>query len=328
MKMFDFETLSPPRHKESTYLMADYVELLCLINTDHEISIDEVIKRVYHSIESETEREVEINEGSIYEEPPCVYKDNQQKAGIDWLRQLSYRAATFGGHYPFQVAGNKLLLKTDLSPHQKTYIYLLICACLRVVKRSFWLQLTSNFELISGKALEAYLPSFNVHLFGKSMQGRRRYPSKLLQAIEKLCIDINERNICRTEYIGDKNTGDGGLDIVAWRHAFNTERASGSIICFAQCACSPEDWKDKQHESHNVRWRRKIDFMHPPINLMFIPLCFRNSTGGWFNENDIEDCILFDRLRICHLFSSISTGSTIDFDGVVNGCINYTGDEL
>lgn len=323
--MIDFETISPPRHKESTYLMADYVELLCLVNTDHEISIDEVIKRVYHSVELETERETEINEGAIVEELPCEFKDNQSKAGVDWMRQLSYREASFNDYYPFHFDSDKLLLKTDLSSRQKTYIYLLICSCLRVIKRPFRLSLTSNFELISSKALEAYLPGFSVHLFGKSTCGRPRYSTKLVEAIKKLSDDLRERNICRTETIGDKNTGDGGLDIVAWRHTFNEEYARGSIICFAQCACSPEDWKNKQHESHNVRWRHKIDFMHPPVNLMFIPICFRDSTGKWFNDNDIEDCILFDRLRICHLFNDISIPE-VNFDEVVNVCINQADD--
>lgn len=327
MKMLDFETISPPRQKDSTYLMADYVELLCVVNTDHEISIDEVIKRVYHSVELETERETEINEGAIVEESPCEFKDNQLKAGVDWMRQLSYREATFNEHYPFHVDGNKLLLKTDLVPQQKTYIYLLICSCLRVIKRTFWLRLTSNFELISSKALEAYLPGFTVHLFGKSTCGRPRYSTKLVEAIAQLSDDLRERNICRTEIIGDKNTGDGGLDVVAWRRAFNDENAPGSVICFAQCACSPEDWKNKQHESHNVRWRHKIDFMHPPVNLMFIPICFRDSTGQWYNENEIEDCILLDRLRICNLFDNTTIGE-IDFDEVVNACIGQSNVDL
>jgi hypothetical protein len=60
---------------------------------------------------------------------------------------------------------------------------------------------------------------------------------------------------------------------------------------------------------------------------MFIPMCFRNSNGGWFNESEIEDCILFDRLRICHLFDN-TTVNDIDFDGVVNACINPVNAEL
>ena len=58
--MIEIKTLSPPTHKESTYLLADYAEMLCLSSRDGEISIDEAVSAVYHSAEYQASHEAEI----------------------------------------------------------------------------------------------------------------------------------------------------------------------------------------------------------------------------------------------------------------------------
>ena len=45
---------------------------------------------------------------------------------------------------------------------------------------------------------------------------------------------------------------------------------------------------------------------------MFIPLCFRDSAGGWFSKDKIRDSIVMDRLRICYLLRDVPA-SAIDF---------------
>jgi len=120
---------------------------------------------------------------------------------------------------------------------------------------------------------------------------------------KKLANNLNERNICEPNNIGDKDTGDGGLDIVAWR-ALPDDNSPGNLICFAQCACSPDEWEGKLFDAHIDKWRHIIDFVHFPANIMFIPLCFRSSNGDWFNKSEIRSSIVLDRLRICKLLEN------------------------
>lgn len=282
--------------------MADYVELLCICNTDREISMNEAITRVYHSIESEAEREVETKEG-FHRETVAEFKDNQRSAAEDWFRQLEYRKETFKDFYPFQLEDRQLILKSPISAKMKIYIFLLLCSSLRIIKETYRNSVTTNFELLSVEALKEYLPEFTVHPFGKCSTAREHYPNKLINAIEKLANNLNERNICEPDRIGTKNTGDGGLDIVAWRSLYK-DNTPGNLICFAQCACSPGGWEEKLYDVHIDKWRHYIDFIHMPANFMFIPICFRSSDGDWFNKDDIRSSIVMDRLRICMLLDS------------------------
>lgn len=312
--MIKLKTLSPPRQKHSTYLMADYAELICLAHPDGELSVYDVVAQVYQSAEFEPLRELEIAEGSVIEDEAYadIFKDSQLRAGFDWFEQLAYRQTAFKNHYPFCIRDNRILCKCDLSEKQMLYVFLLLCANLRIIRERCRHLLTTDFERISAKALEAYLPGFAVHLFGKSGAARKDYPNKLADAIDRLAENLKERNISDRKEIGEKNTGDGGLDVVAWRHPCPDDNAPGSLICFAQCTCSADDWEDKQIESHYFNWRHRIDFTHFPVNLMFIPLCFRDSAGGWFSKDKIRDSIVMDRLRICYLLRDVPS-SAIDF---------------
>ncbi len=312
--MIELKMLSPPRQKNATYLMADYAELMCLVHPDGELSVCDVVARVYQSAEFEPLREIEMSEGSLIddEEHADIFKDSQMRAGTDWFEHLRYRQNDFQAHYPFCVGNDRIIRRCDLSERQMLYLFLLLCANLRLIRKTCRSPLTTGFERISAKALESYLPGFTVHLFGKSGAWRGDYPNKLADAIDWLADNLRERNISDRKEIGEKNTGDGGLDVVAWRHPCPDDNAPGSLICFAQCACSPDDWKDKQIESHYLNWRHRIDFIHFPVNFMFIPLCFRDAAGGWFRRDKIRDSIVMDRLRICHLLRELPS-LEIDF---------------
>ncbi len=134
---------------------------------------------------------------------------------------------------------------------------MLICSNIRIFSRKSRNPLSADFELISAKVLEAYLPNFTVHHFGKG-----------------------------------------------------------------QCACSADDWENKQFESHYLTWRNRINFMHRPANFVFVPICFRDSNGNWFDKDKIHDSILIDRLRICALLSDVSPPD-VDFYEPVEAFYKY-----
>ncbi len=293
-----FLPLSVPSSRE-THIVADYAELLCLCNPDKMLSLDDLLSRVYKSAELEAERETD----SIEREAPEA-DDEQRKNGYDWFRHLRFRKNCFGEYYPFSVCDSVLTTEETFNVSQLTYIFLLLCSNLRIVhndgKRN---KLTTDFEKLCSFAMERYLPDFKVQCFGKSVAARENYPSKLFDAVNQLAENINERCIIKKEDFASTTTGDGGLDIVGWRRPWINDPAPGSLICFAQCACSNSEWKRKQNESYHGNWSNRIYFQHPTANMMFIPFCFRNNSGKWHQSDDIIESILMDRLRICTLLS-------------------------
>lgn len=315
--MINVESLVPPK-KKSTYLYADFVELLCLISPDKAISKNDAMTRTYHDIGTEIVRETEAEEGVLTEEEEHIYsfKDAQIQTAEDWFSHLDYRQSAFKEYYPFYVDKDCLFLHDNLNLKQKIYIFLLLCSSLYFINKTDEGTLTTDFEQLSTKAMESYLPSFVVHPFGKSEEARKHYPNKLIEAINQLAINLRERNIVDQALIGAKNTGDGGLDIVAWKHPLGDEHASGSLICLAQCACSATDWVKKQAESHYINWDKRIHFTHRPANFMFIPFCFRDSLGNWYNSDKITQSIVMDRLRLCFLSDEIDIAEFASYEAV------------
>jgi len=296
--MTDTITLKPPQKRDSTYLLADYVEILCLANPDGEITLDDAVSRVYKSVEYEAEHEAKLIDGHDSADQPEELTDMQIAKGRDWFLHLAFRQEAFEGFYPFCLEGDTLRMKSScLSISHAFYIFLLVCSKLGTVSKRKEGLLTTQFEAISQKAFSLHLPTFTVHCLGKTPKGREFYPNKLKDAIYTLCEYINEKPIFDPENFPDKNTGDGGLDLVAFKLFGDT--ISSNMVCFAQCACGPDNWEKKQTESHYNRWKKRIRFVHPTANFMFTPVCFRGDDGRWYNEDKIEDSVLVDRLRIC-----------------------------
>ncbi len=309
MTPFEIISLTPPNKKDSTYLMADFVELICLADPDGEVSLEQAVFRVYHTAELETARELEVEERVEPEEHAGILKDRQILKGDDWFNLLYYRQNSFGEHYPFLLDERQIILRCDLTEKQLLYVFLLLCSNLRIFKNPSRNILTTNFEIISADVFRSYLPGFTVHHFGKSIAGRENYPNKLSEAILQLASNLKEEPDFDLEDFSSRNTGDGGLDLVAWRLPAE-EEVPGSLICLAQCTCSQTGWEAKQLESHPVTWSKRIKFIHTPANFLFMPFCFRKSTGGWFNKDKIRDSIVMDRKRICTLLQ----GSAIEVD--------------
>ena len=88
--------------------------------------------------------------------------------------------------------------------------------------------------------------------------------------------------------------------MVAWLPIGKSDAAPGVLTVFAQCTCTDE-WVTKQHSSNATSWRRYISFTVDPTNIVFIPFCYRDSRGEWFNRTDIKNSVLLDRVRLVQL---------------------------
>jgi hypothetical protein len=109
---------------------------------------------------------------------------------------------------------------------------------------------------------------------------------------------LNEEVIAKEINFPPQNTGDGGLDLVAWVPP--EDGLSSNLIVTGQCACTSE-WVTKQHSSGANVWRDRIAFKATPTNVAFIPFLFRSTDGTWHNDDYIHDSVLIDRLRLMRL---------------------------
>lgn len=288
---------------------ADYLELLCLANIDGELSEEDVIKRLKLRLkdlkegsknEILIENELESDLGSNASNRARI-SDQWETKLKDWFGILSMRQITYGDFYPFKIDRGEIILKAKrLSKKQKLYVYLLLCSNLYLFPKSDSNQLSNSFEILSFETFKNILPSdAKVYLFGKNPLNKRgpfKGSLSFWTKVNNLASILNESLSPRMNELDypPTNTGDGGLDIVAWIPT--PDNLSSKIIFMAQCACG--EWTKKIHESSDADWDSRIDFTTSTINNIFIPYCFRQSNGNWQRAADIKKAFLLDRKRI------------------------------
>ena len=220
----------------------------------------------------------------------------------DLFAHLLYRQVVFGEFYPFELntSGNNLIKKEEVTGEQKLYLFLLLASSFRYLEGSDRNTLATDFELLCREALKAYLPDkAEVHVFGTSAKNTTlpRYTGTLWDKINRLAADLYEGVKVKETSVSPNNTGDEGLDLVAWI-PIGDER-EGMLIVFGQCACT-DKWVSKQNSSGAVEWRQKMSFKVEPSNFVFIPFFFRRTDGSWHEAHKISS-ILIDRLRLIRL---------------------------
>ena len=296
---------SPPKDKSIYYLQADYVELLCLVNRDKVIAQEEIQNRYIEYADIDKEPQEDEQDEDEQELDEAEISDRLSSRLDDLLRNLKYRENAFGESYPFLIdAGlSQIAVKSRLTDHHKLYVYLLMASCLRHFKKSVESPITKSFESISAEALRQYIGSkAEVHIFGANVSSR--YTGNKSARIRQLAEDICERLRDSKDRFSPNDSADAGLDIVAW-FPF-ADKTPGRFLVFGQCTCR-KDWENKQHSSGYDRWSRLIDLSIRPLNTIFIPYCFRDSNGDWYQENRIYMSLMIDRLRIMKLLSTVES---------------------
>jgi hypothetical protein len=299
------ENLTSIPKASAAHVWADFIELLCMRDPDRLISRADVVEHIRASVRDLSEPDplqgspIDDDDGEVDAEAEVDDRWSQQVS--DWFKHLEYRSGSFEEFYPFEVSadGRSLIARPQLTLKRKVYLFLLMAANLRYVsghrRRNM---LTSSFEVSCLQALRNYLPAGSkAYMFGKHPLNKGRYKGKLWLKINQLGVDLGEKIICEENEFNPRDTGDGGLDLVAWLPFDDGGR--GVVSVFAQCGCG-DDWVDKQHETSLDVWSKCIRFTAPPIRMTFIPYCFRTATGEWDNGLHVNT-VLLDRLRIITL---------------------------
>lgn len=286
--------LDRPRDSD-LHTLADFAELLCLGRPDRVLSHDDLRDHLHDAVDDEKDASRYISDDIL----------------SDLSAQIAWRETAFGAVYPFKLDSNGRALKAEdpLSPLQTGYALLLLCANLAHVDRAHRHGLTEAFERTSLCALARLWPApSKARCFGKNNSD---YTGTKMQRLTKLCEDIGARPLYTASHFRDRDSGDGGIDLVAWRDLDDYEKFN-IPAALAQCACSRAEWSVKQAEISGVRLRSGMAPTHPWMQVIFIPHSFRGNDGRWAVASEPGETVVVDRLRILRHLDIESEWNTID----------------
>lgn len=321
------------------YLWCDYIELRCLVHPDRRFSRGNLLELLDETVDlaapdpdnddpaaegdgaeldasdGEGEAGVEADADSPATHDLTV-KDRNESKTADQFKNLSYRATIFADAYPFELdaTGQELRLRDIDTPLRKLYLQLLLSASLRLVPKTRRHELTEPFEKLSTQIFSCLMPvGWEVHQFGA--KGATRYKGHLYTRLKKLAEDIRGRLEVERHHYKTTNSGDGGLDIVAW-HPLGSDSRVGIPISLAQCGCTAEEWSLKSLEASPFMLGANLTTLHPWATYYFMPQDLVDGRGTrqeWQRRPSMSKSIVIDRLRLISLAAQY---------GVVTECAN------
>ena len=272
------------------------MELHCLYGQDHFCSAEDAKEIVYFK---QVDQEDELREHSERE-------DKNSRFIEDLFRYLRYRENELGDLYPFKVANDTIETKyDDCIKSCSLYVFLLLCSNLLFIKKSVQDAITKEFEICSFYSMkEMVSDKYQTHIFGTSRVDDV-FDGTVRERIEKLADMLNTRTTFtfKENERYDVTSGDAGLDIVSFA---TLDAESFSPLIMAQCACSYDDWGNKQNDINEAKWGHIFESIAPYMKFMFVPFFLRNNTNDFLNKTEIYTC-LYDRLRIIKIIADIDT---------------------
>ena len=304
-----FQKLDTPPKDARGFLWTDYVELRCLTSQDGLYGEGQVVDLETEADELMADEEVDTDDvsddGSEGADVEGDFLKNNEAVARKWAdisARLSARKISMDGYWPFDIHEGVLYRKFDINNSRHVlYVALLIASALRYCVKNRQSEVTASLEEIGFHLFRSLMPfGWQVRPFGAHQNIADGFEGTLGQKFASLAAEVYPRYVRPENEFAPGNTGDGGLDIVAW-HTLG-DAARGHIpVAFAQCGCSPGDWEHKQYEGSPVNMDQKIGLQHPASNFYIMPHDMRSLTGGWERGDHIGTVILLDRVRIIRL---------------------------
>lgn len=309
---------SPPNIGVSKlYRWCDYVELRCLVHQDKRFSRDALAESLDENRdtsvakvdeEDPTENKDEIDEEIIdlSSDDGAAVKDYEEGHAAFCFKHLRWRSTTFGESWPFSIDehAQEISLKSNLTDVHKFYLSLLLSGSLAYIPQKRWKGITGLFENASTQIMKHLMPAgAEVHSFGAAES--TRYTGHLFDRLTALTQDVNGHFNLKKHHFADNDSGDGGLDIVAW-HNLGDGRV-GMPIAFAQCGCTATGWPDKMLQASPARLAGHLNTLHDWATYYFTPLDLATENDNkldWQYLSDFSKAIVIDRLRFMRLSTS------------------------
>lgn len=256
------------------HTLADFAELLCLLKPDRVLSADDLDDHL-----------VDV----------CG-EERGARPLSDAFAHMTWRAAAFEAYYPFAVANNQqsIISPDDLTAAQRVYVFLLLCANLPFLGPPYN-PLTDAFERLAHIALKRVSPATaEVRTFGKN---NAEYTGNKSERLHKLAVDLGCRPAVDPTKFRSRDSGDGGIDLAGWLE-LDAHESENKITFLAQCACSRSAWPTKQFEISRGSIGKLFNPTTPWLELLCIPICFRNNNGRWAVDSEVGEIVMIDRLRL------------------------------
>jgi len=304
-------TLDVPPRETKGFLWADYVELRCLTSQDglygegHVVDLETESEELMVDVDLDIEEFVSAEDGGEKGSEDNVFFRNNESVARKWAdicSRLNSRMISMDGYWPFEFREGILYRAFDSGNSKHVlYVALLIASALRYCNKKRQGEVAASLEEIGYHIFRAIMPKgWEVRPFGAHQNIANGFEGTLAQKLASLGAQIYPTYLKPADEFDDRNTGDGGLDVVAWHPLGDASRGHIPVV-FAQCGCSPGDWEHKQFESTPVNMELKILPQHPASSFYIMPHDMRSLTGGWERGDHLGRVILLDRLRIIKL---------------------------
>ena len=285
-----------PRHAYP-FLWADYVELLALCSQDGRYSRANLEETDQEGSDLQRDGDDEELAQKISQEE----QDDAVSQRWDDIRpRLVQRSKTYA-YWPFELKGNVLYRRFEPNdPGHRLYAALLIAASYRLCHDRRAREVDAAFEEMTYLLMQNMLGiGWNVKPFGAHQAIAVGYNGTLRQKLEQLAPDVHGKLMKEADDYDPRDTGDGGLDVVAW-DSLGDSRGHMPVI-FAQCGCSPTDWEHKQLSVSPASVEAHIKTQHPGAAWYISPqdLCLGESK--WDRSAHVVNVVLLDRRRLLFL---------------------------
>ena len=301
-------TIVPTAAKFDRYRWCDYIELRCLTHVDRRFSRDGLAESIGESkdvcesddLSIDSEGEPQLGDGQL---AGLAKEEDDESFAAACFKHLRWRSKLFGEGWPFTIDehAQEIRIKPNCDSAHYFYLHLLLSSLLKYCPRTRRKIYTGSFEEISLSVFRCLMPQgAEVHAFGATHS--TRYKGHLFERLEKLTADIRGKLLLTKQDFPKNNSGDGGLDLVAW-HDLKDER-DHIPIAFAQCGCTVEGWPDKMLEASPAKLSKKLVTGHDWATYYFMPLDLTDERDGamsWQRRSDVNCAIVIDRLRLCRL---------------------------
>lgn len=283
----------PNWSKNNINRWADYIELLCLYNDDHLISKDDILDLLFDGDMEELQRG-EADHSDKY--------DRLVAHIDDYYEIIEYRLSMHKNYYPFEIEdGQCIIFKESLSEKHIHYIFLLLCSSICFMDRSSIQKITHVFEKYCQPIMKILMPiDAQTELFGTTRDSSL-FQGTLRTRIGKLANILGAqttKSLDRDRKYDRIYAGDAGLDIVSF---LKLDNASHIPLALGQCACSYEEWINKQSSIDCDTWSARIDPLAPFWRYMYVPFFCHDASGRLENLTEIHTCLI-DRQRILNIF--------------------------
>lgn len=277
------------------FLWADYVELLTLCSQDGRFSRGNLEEATQENADLEGEEEGETNGESAAEQDDAI-----ARRWDDIKPRLELRSKTFA-YWPFELKGNVLHRRyDDTNPGHRLYATLLIAASFRLCHEKRAGEVGAALEELTYLLMINMLgKGWEIRPFGAHQAIAGGYTGTLRAKLEALAKDVHASLMKNAEDYDPGNTGDAGLDVVAW-NTLGDDRGHMPVI-FAQCGCSPTDWEHKQLSVTPAAIEAHIATQHPGEAWYVSPQDLYLSHNRWDREAHVAKVVLLDRCRLLHL---------------------------